>query len=190
MKQLPDNKQSDGFSLVRCGPLFNLFIRARINTTTLGLLKRRVIVFFLFTRLPCWYFRIFLWARVLWQVSRLDLHLVPTHPDGAAGFGFLGGGAVAFMPLLLSQGTLFAGQIANRIFHEGQTLPDFKPEAVGCVIFLLFVLGPLCVRPSQVQAKRQGLLVYGVLANCYVNEFEQKWLCGTARPDERLGRQL
>ncbi|MDP1667338.1 MAG: hypothetical protein Q8L79_19705 [Methylobacter sp.] len=146
MKQLPDNKQSDGFSLVPGGPLFQLFIRARINTTTPGLLKRRVIVFFLFTWLPCRCFRIFLWARVLWQVSRLDLHRVPTHPDGAAGFGFLGGGAVAFMPLLLSQGTLFAGQIANHIFHEGPTLLDFKPETVGCVIFLLLlVLGPLCM---------------------------------------------
>lgn len=37
-----------------------------------------------------WFFRIFIWARFLWQVSRLDLFLVPTHPDRAAGLGFLG----------------------------------------------------------------------------------------------------
>jgi hypothetical protein len=135
-----------------------------------------------------WYFRIFIWARFLWQVSRIDLHLVPTHPDQAAGLGFLGGSAAAFMPLLLSQGALLAGQIANHIFYEGKTLLDFKPEIVAVVIFLLLlVLGPLCVfAPRLAQAKRQGLLEYGALASRYVDGFDQKWLRGGAPPDEQL----
>ena len=135
-----------------------------------------------------WYFRIFIWARFLWQVSRLNLHLVPTHPDRAAGLGFLGGSTAAFMPLLLSQGALLAGQIANYIFYEGKTLLDFKPEIVGAVVFLLLVvLGPLCVfAPRLAQAKRQGLLEYGSLASRYVDEFDQKWLRGAAPADEPL----
>src|SRR5262245_3454932 len=28
-----------------------------------------------------WYFRLLIWGRFLWQVSRIDLALVPTHPD-------------------------------------------------------------------------------------------------------------
>jgi len=28
-----------------------------------------------------WYLRFFIWFRFLWQVSRLNLHLTPTHPD-------------------------------------------------------------------------------------------------------------
>ena len=135
-----------------------------------------------------WFFRIFIWARFLWQVSRLDLHLVPTHPDRAAGLGFLGGSAAAFMPLLLSQGALLAGLIANHIFYEGKTLLDFKPEIVAAVFFLLLlVLGPLCVfAPRLAQVKRQGLLEYGALANRYVDEFDQKWLRGGAPLDEPL----
>ena len=135
-----------------------------------------------------WFFRIFIWARFLWQVSRLDLHLVPTHPDRAAGLGFLGGSAAAFMPLLLSQGALLAGLIANHIFYEGKTLLDFKPEIVAAVVFfLLLVLGPLCVfAPRLAQVKRQGLLEYGALANRYVDEFDQKWLRGGAPLDEPL----
>ena len=31
-----------------------------------------------------WYFRLFIWARFLWHVSRIDLRFVPTHPDRAA----------------------------------------------------------------------------------------------------------
>ena len=118
----------------------------------------------------------------------MDLHLVPTHPDRAAGLGFLGGSAAAFMPLLLSQGALLAGQIANHIFYEGETLLDFKPEIVAAVVFLLLVvLGPLCVfAPRLAQAKRQGLLEYGTLASRYVDEFDQKWLRGGAPLDEQL----
>lgn len=135
-----------------------------------------------------WFFRIFIWARFLCYVSRLDLHLVPTHPDRAAGLGFLGGSAAAFMPLLLSQGALLAGLIANHIFYDGKTLLDFKPEIVAAVVFfLLLVLGPLCVfAPRLAQVKRQGLLEYGALANRYVDEFDQKWLRGGAPLDEQL----
>jgi hypothetical protein len=35
-----------------------------------------------------WYFRLFIWARFLWQSSQLDLNLIPTHPDRATGLGF------------------------------------------------------------------------------------------------------
>ena len=135
-----------------------------------------------------WYFRIVVWTRFLWQVSRMNLHLVPTHPDRAAGLGFLGGSVAAFMPLLLSQGVLVAGMIAVRIFYEDATLLNFKAEIVAVVVFLLLlVLGPLCVfSPCLAQAKRQGLLEYGTLASRYIEGFDQKWLRGGAPLDEQL----
>src|SRR5271157_5548835 len=43
-----------------------------------------------------WYLRFFIWFRFLWQVSRLNLHLIATHPDRAGGLGFLGKSAYAF----------------------------------------------------------------------------------------------
>ena len=51
MNHLLDRKPYD-FSLVLGGPLYQFFIRARIYTDTLGLLKRRVLVISLFTWLP------------------------------------------------------------------------------------------------------------------------------------------
>lgn len=66
-----------------------------------------------------WYFRIFVWARFLWQSSRLELNLIPTHPDRAAGLGFLGISCAAFSPLLIAHGALLAGLIANPIFLPG-----------------------------------------------------------------------
>src|SRR5512144_961602 len=46
-----------------------------------------------------WYFRLFIWARFLWQVSRIELSLVPTHPDRVGGLGFLSNIVYAFTPL-------------------------------------------------------------------------------------------
>src|SRR5689334_12306139 len=69
-----------------------------------------------------WYFRLLVWFRFLVQVSRLDLHLVPTHPDRAAGLSFLGRGTYAFGPLLFAQGALLAGLIATRVLYGGKTL--------------------------------------------------------------------
>ena len=44
-----------------------------------------------------WYFRLFIWARFLWQVSRIELSLVPTHPDRVGGLGFLSSTVYAFV---------------------------------------------------------------------------------------------
>jgi len=133
-----------------------------------------------------WLFRIIVWTRFLWQVSRLNLYLVPTHPDRAGGLGFLAGSAAAFMPFLLAMGTLLSAMIGKRILYEGATLMAFKPEIAVIVVFLLLlVLGPLCVfSPLLVNTKRQGLLTYGALASRYVSEFDKKWLQGGAAQDE------
>jgi hypothetical protein len=135
-----------------------------------------------------WYFRLFLWTRLLWQVSRLDLHLIPTHPDRAGGLGFLGTSIGAFTTLLVAQGTMLAGMIAGRIFYDGATLLSFQQEIVGAIVFfLLIVLGPLCVFTPRLQdLKRMGLLEYGTLANRYVREFDEKWVRGGALPGEAL----
>ena len=135
-----------------------------------------------------WYFRMFIWMRFLWQVSRIDLSLVPTHPDRVGGLGFLANTVYAFTPLAVAHGALLAGMIANRIFYLGAALPDFKIEIAVLVVFLLgIVLGPLLVfAPQLAQAKRTGNREYGTLAERYVREFDAKWLRGGAPADEPL----
>jgi hypothetical protein len=135
-----------------------------------------------------WYFRIFIWARFLWQTSRLELNLIPTHPDRAAGLGFLSGISAAFTPLLLAQGTMLAGLIANPIFFTGAKLIDFELEIVGTLAFvLLLVLGPLMIfSPVLMRARRIGLREYGILASRYVNEFDHKWMRDGVTDNEPL----
>jgi hypothetical protein len=135
-----------------------------------------------------WYFRLFVWIRFLWQVTRCDLSLVPTHPDRAGGLGFLSLTVVAFAPVLLAHGVHLAGLISDRIFFHAAKLPDFKVEVVVVVLFLLVVvLGPLLLfSPHLGLARRVGLREYGTLAQRYVREFDLKWLRGGAPTDEPL----
>jgi hypothetical protein len=135
-----------------------------------------------------WYYRIFIWARFLWQVSRIDLNLVPTHPDRVGGLGFLSNTAYAFVPLAGAHGAMLAGLIANRIFYTGASLLDFKAEvAIVVAVLLCLVFGPLLVfAPQLAQTKRRGNREYGTLALRYVSEFDAKWLGGGAPADEPL----
>jgi hypothetical protein len=135
-----------------------------------------------------WYFRIFVWARFLWQTSRITLRLVPTHPDRAGGLGFLSSTAYAFVPLLMAHGAMLAGLYAARIFYAGSSLMDFKLETLVLVVFLLcLVQGPLLVfAPQLARAKRVGRREYGLLAARYVRAFDMKWLRKRAPDGEPL----
>lgn len=125
-----------------------------------------------------WYFRLFIWFRFLWQVSRLNLHLVPTHPDRSAGLAFLGKHSYAFGPILFAQGALLAGVIATRVLYGGESLLSFKLQIAGFVaFFVLVVLGPLVMfAPAMSRAKRKGLADYGLIAQRYVDRFERRWV--------------
>ena len=135
-----------------------------------------------------WYFRLFIWARFLWQVSRIDLQIRADASGSRGGLGFLGAVAYAFSPVLLAQGAMLAGMMASQIFYAGATLPEFKVELIGTGGLMVFaILGPMLVfGPKLEAAKRAGLREYGTLAQRYVREFDGKWLRGGAPADEPL----
>lgn len=135
-----------------------------------------------------WYFRLLIWARFLWQVARIDLSLIPTHPDRVGGLGFLSSAVHAFVPLAVAHGAFVSGWIANRIFYLGAALPQFKAQiAVMVILVECVVLAPLFFFAGQLaQAKRKGLREYGNLAERYVREFDEKWLRGHVADDEPL----
>jgi hypothetical protein len=137
-----------------------------------------------------WYFRFFLWFQFLWRVSKLNLRLIATNPDRAAGLGFLGASTYAFGPILFAQGALLAGLIANRVLYLGENLMSFKVEAAGLLAFIVvFVLSPLIVfTPQLARTKREGLRDYGKLVTNYVRGFEEKWIGSrTSGKEELLG---
>jgi hypothetical protein len=136
-----------------------------------------------------WYVRLFIWYRFLWHVSRLNLHLVPIHPDHCAGLAFLGKSSYAFGPILFAQGAMLAGLVTSRVLYRGESLLSFKLEMGGFVVFfVLAILGPLLMfTPKMAAAKRKGLAEYGQIAQAYVNSFEEKWVLNAPPSQEVLG---
>jgi len=133
-----------------------------------------------------WYMRLFIWFRFLWQVNRIELNLVPTHPDRCGGLSFLGKSSYAYSPILVAQGAILAAIVANRILHHGEKLVQFQVQIVGFIAFFtVAVLGPLLMfTPRMAQAKRKGLADYGLFAQRYVESFDQKWI--QRSPSEEL----
>jgi hypothetical protein len=131
-----------------------------------------------------WYFRLLLWFRLLWQISRLRLDLIATHPDRACGLGFVGNSTYAFALFLVAHGALLSGWIAARVVHDGTSPLDFQVEAVvliGCIVFVM--LAPLCVfMPILSSTKRRGRRDYGLFAALHSQAFERKWILGE-RPE-------
>ncbi|HEX7795284.1 MAG TPA: hypothetical protein VF456_13070, partial [Vicinamibacterales bacterium] len=136
-----------------------------------------------------WYYRLFLWVRFLWQVSRLRLQLIPTHPDRRAGLGFLSDFSYAFAPFLFAHGTMVAGRVANGVVHAGLTFTRFEVELVVVPLAaLVMVLAPELVFTARLfSTRRAGLLQYGALAEEYVREFDNKWIRGHPDPQTLLG---
>jgi hypothetical protein len=137
-----------------------------------------------------WYLRLVIWFRLLWQISRLNLHLSAAHPDRAGGIGFLGTGSYAFGPILFAQGALLSGLIASRVLYERQALMSFKMEAAGFVgFFVLVIFGPLMMFTRRLErTKRKGSAEYGLLANQYLALFEAKWIrSGNSETSGMLG---
>ena len=136
-----------------------------------------------------WYVRMLIWFWLLLRVSLLSLRLQPEHPDRAGGLGFVGGSSIAFTPFLFAQGALIAGQIANRILFNGQSLFSFKLTILGFVgFFVAVVLSPLLVFIPQLErAKREGNRRFGAFASEYVMDFDQKWLVRKETGEQMLG---
>lgn len=88
-----------------------------------------------------WVFRMVVWTRFLWQVSKLDLFLTPTHPDGAGGLGFVGKGSIPFGVIMFALSSVVsaasqwldveavAGVVMRTEFKSGRAWWKRKPPA-------------------------------------------------------------
>jgi len=135
-----------------------------------------------------WVYRMVVWARFLRKVSKLDLLLVPTHPDGAGGLAFLGKGLIPFGVVLFALSASVAGSIASQILFAGAKLEDYQWSYLALFVIALAVFtGPtLIFVPKLLALKQRGLMEYGVLGSEYTQAFHRKWIAGKGSTDETL----
>jgi hypothetical protein len=125
-----------------------------------------------------WLWRLFLWARLLWLVSRLNLKLLPAHPDRAAGLRFVGYSVNAQVPFAAALGVIAAGTIAIRVIADPGSLLSYKFVVAGLVAFaVIIVVAPLLAFTDKLlEAWQRGVLEYSELGNRSGREFERHWI--------------
>jgi hypothetical protein len=133
-----------------------------------------------------WLWRIGVWMRFLHLLSRMELRLVPSHPDKAAGLEFVALSPRIFAPLGFAIGVLAAGTLGNEVIHLH---PDpmnhiAVPVATAIVVVALLVSPPLLFARRLMLTRRRGVFEYGALARRVGAEFEAKWMARDKTIDE------
>jgi hypothetical protein len=135
-----------------------------------------------------WLWRIVQLALQIGRLGRLDLSLVPSHPDRAGGLGFLEKLPGAFAPVSFGLSALLASHWAHLIVHHGQALDAFKiPATVFVVVWSLLLLVPLvALMPLLHATKRAALPSYAAMVAEQGRLVRRRWIDGTTKLDSPL----
>lgn len=125
-----------------------------------------------------WIWRQIAWTLFLRKVAKMDLRLIPSHPDLMGGLSFIETSIRGYLPFCFALGTIAAGGVANHMMRFHQPLSAFKHVPLVVIALAL----PICLGPLStlfgilVAARRRGIFEYGSLANRLGHQFEGKWL--------------
>jgi hypothetical protein len=125
-----------------------------------------------------WLWRLVLWCVFLWRVSRLELRLVPTHPDRAGGLGYLELVHTEFAPLIFALSAAQSASLAPDI-ASGKMVFDAIYPGIAFVLLAdaVLFLGPLCIFSRKLwKCRVKGMSDYNAFAERYVDAFDRKWL--------------
>lgn len=132
-----------------------------------------------------WLARLALWSRLLWLIARLDLRLMASHPDRAAGLGFVGYSVRAFSVVALALATIIAGRAAGLVL-AGDALPTefFVVNGALLAAIVTLLVAPLFVfTPALMKAWARSALAYDALAHRFGSAFENKWIGRDVKDD-------
>ena len=135
-----------------------------------------------------WLWRIVLLAFTLKGIAKLDLAIVPTHPDRAGGLGFVERFPAAFSLVAFVPALVIAGGWAHDAEFHGLDVHSLYPMMGAALVVALFVyLAPYLVFAGPLgRAKKQALLDYGALVARHGAGVRSKWILGDAKLDDPL----
>jgi hypothetical protein len=136
-----------------------------------------------------WFWRFYVWTKLLYRISRLRLQLSPMHPDGAAGLGFLAIYPGIFSGLAFALSSVVASAMLKEIDlvqHSANTV--WIALVVWLVAVLIVFIGPLLVfTPVLLAVRDQATIGYGRLADQFHRSFHHKWIEGARSGEDLIG---
>jgi len=99
-------------------------------------------------------------------VSKLDLQLIPTHPDQAAGLGFLGETHRLYAIFIFAYAATASAVASREVLFDKVPIQSYQiPVAALVIMMLLLFLGPLFMfAPQLLRTRRKALREYSTLA--------------------------
>lgn len=128
--------------------------------------------------LATWLWRLCLLVVAFARIARLDLSLVPTHPDRIGGLNFVEPLPKAFSLVTFAVSAVVASHWAHEILYHGQTVDALtRPSALFVVAWSLLLLLPLLVlAPVLLSAKARGRMAYSALVAEHGRLVNRRWI--------------
>jgi hypothetical protein len=119
-----------------------------------------------------------LWIVFAFQLSRLNLRLVPSHPDENGGLGFLSISTQAFVPIAFAWAAVIGASFRNDILNNGKHLANFKGPGIAFVVivFAVALLPLLFFVPKLLPLRRKGILEYSTIGHMQSTAFHDRWV--------------
>ena len=132
--------------------------------------------------------RIVLWAVLIARVGRLDLKLVPNHPDRVMGLAFIGNAPLAVAPFFFAASALIAASWSHDVLYHSAHVKSFAMPAAGLAIIALLVnvLPLLTYAPKLGRAKRAALKQYGGVLARQGRQIHSTYVDGRADDGDEL----
>ncbi|HEY8153679.1 MAG TPA: hypothetical protein VII72_06075 [Myxococcota bacterium] len=125
-----------------------------------------------------WLWRLVLLCVLFRRIAGLDLALVPTHPDGAGGLGFLEAAPAMFSPVVFGISAVLASRWAHDVLYHAVHVDTLRLQMIAVVVLaLLLFLTPLLLWSAPLRAcKRRALLDYGTLVGEHGRLVRRRWI--------------
>ncbi|MEJ8824683.1 hypothetical protein WKW80_22030 [Variovorax humicola] len=135
-----------------------------------------------------WVWRVLLVTWCFWRISRLDLSLVPAHPDRTGGMGFLAKLPRAFALVTFVLSATISSHWAHEIVIHGAKLDSFKmPALLFVVLWTVYLLLPLLVfAPTLFAARSHAVAAYAALVGRQGRLLHRRWILGETVEDETI----
>ena len=135
-----------------------------------------------------WVWRVALLFVLFARIAALGLEIVPTHPDGAGGLGFLEQLCVGWSPVVFGISAVLASRWAHEVVYHGVAVETLRlPMLAFLVLALVLFLSPLLVfSPRLGAAKRAALLEYSALVGRHGRLVRRRWILREPVDDSEL----
>jgi len=138
--------------------------------------------------LLAWIWRLILTWILFRRIARLDLQLVPSHPDHVGGLGFVQLQPAGFSLVVFTLSGVVCASVAQQIVEQHLHLASFQGPLVALVVLLVvFFLCPLTAfGPSLRRTRMRGRFQYGTLAGRHVRGLHMRWVEGRTVEDDAI----